>query len=62
MADLLGSLLPEGYAAPDVQGALAGDLVLAKCGPGTTPREGCAPGTDPTARCGDGGNPITLGG
>jgi len=31
MADLLGSLLPADYAAPDVQDALGGDLDGATC-------------------------------
>ena len=53
MADLFGSLLPTGYAAPDVQGTLGGNLFHAYCFPsGPTPTEYCAPsGSNPYAVC-----------
>jgi len=39
MADLLGSLLPTDYAAPDVQDVLGGELENAECkGNGTGPK------------------------
>lgn len=38
MADLLGSLLPADYTAPDVQATLGGDLEGAACkGSGSNP-------------------------
>jgi len=38
MADLLGSLLPTDYAAPDVQDVLGGELLGSTCNnDGTTP-------------------------
>lgn len=62
MTDILGSLLPEGYAAPDVQGVLGGELLLALCrNPGSAPAEGCSTGSDPKAHCTPSGNgPITI--
>ncbi|MBW7991007.1 MAG: hypothetical protein FVQ84_13455 [Planctomycetes bacterium] len=65
MADVLdlGSLLPTGYAAPDVQGILGGELNLASCNPGTSPSESCGQyGTSPSATCIDlGGDPKSTG-
>ena len=74
MADLLGSLLPAGYAAPDVQGILGGELrdLCMPCGPypadvcyslGTDPFGGCIPhGTGPSAYClSFGSNPDYVG-
>ncbi len=58
MADLLGSLLPEGYAAPDVQSALGGDLWLASCSEwGGIPSETCGTGSAPRAVCDVGSAP-----
>jgi hypothetical protein len=62
MADMLdlGSLLPMGYAAPDVQGILGGEQFIAICDPsGSTPTSQCQnPGSKPGAGClNPGGNP-----
>ncbi len=54
MEDLLylGSLLPMGYAAPDVQSILSGDLLDSTCGtPGSNPVASCGTGTSPTSKC-----------
>jgi len=60
MADLLGSLLPTDYAAPDVQGILGGELLIAWCETGMTPYESCSPaGTLPTVVCRLGSHPAT---
>ena len=37
MADLLGSLLPTDYAAPDVQDVLGGELLGSTCSGGSKP-------------------------
>ena len=60
MADLLGSLLPAGYMAPDVQSILGGMLLLASCNPtGTGPVESCVTGSSPDAECSVGYSPRT---
>ena len=54
MEDLLdlGLLLPMGYAAPDVQSVLSGDLLDSTCGtPGSSPDATCGSGTGPTSVC-----------
>ncbi len=50
MADLLGSLLPSGYSAPDVQSILGGSLLDSICS---------TPGSNPIARCGGGSSPVS---
>ncbi len=50
MADLLGSLLPSGYSAPDVQSILGGSLLDSICS---------TPGSNPIARCGEGSSPMS---
>ena len=62
MTDILGSLLPEGYAAPDVQGVLGGELLKSLCeNPGSSPSEGCGTGSTPSAQCRPSGNgPVTI--
>ena len=58
MADLLGSLLPGGYMAPDVQNVLGGMLLLASCSPsGEGPVESCVTGSSPDAECSAGNSP-----
>jgi hypothetical protein len=57
MADLLGSMLPAGYSAPEVQGILGGDLLGAECGNGTNPVADCSPGSKPISACATGGTP-----
>ena len=60
MADLLGSLLPVGYMAPDVQSILGGVLLLASCSPsGSGPLESCVTGSSPDAECSAGHSPRT---
>ncbi len=51
MADILGSLLPEGYAAPEVQSILGGELARPYCNNGGEPT-----GTDAT--CNYGSKPV----
>ncbi len=52
MANLLSSLLPNGYTAPDVQSALGGELWQAICeGTGTNPMEECDKGSLPLTDC-----------
>lgn len=52
MADLLGSLLPAGYAAPDVQAMLGGWFENVCEGSGISPKSTCNPtGSSPTATC-----------
>ncbi len=50
MADLLGSLLPSGYSAPDVQSILGGNLLDSICS---------TPGSNPIAKCGGGSSPVS---
>jgi hypothetical protein len=62
MADLmdLGSLLPMGYTAPDVQGILGGEDFITICSPtGSSPNAVCTPsGSAPSSGCGNpGGTP-----
>jgi hypothetical protein len=58
MADLLGSLLPPGYAAPNVQSVLGGDLADSSCADhGGSPNDNCTPGSSPSATCEAGFNP-----
>lgn len=52
MTDLLGSMLPEEYSAPDVQSILGGDLLAAECDiPGSSPVAECPQGSNPTSLC-----------
>ncbi len=48
----LGSMLPEGYAAPDVQSVLGGDIPHAWCvWTGSEPQETCIEGSSPGTVC-----------
>ncbi len=59
MADLLGSLLPADYAAPDVQSVLEGTLLSAACNTsGNRPTAVCPNGSNPQADCGSGTKPF----
>ena len=61
MADLLGSLLPVGYAAPDVQNVLGGDLLRASCDTnGSVPTATCGTGSSPFASCYPNGHVPTV--
>lgn len=53
MADILGSLLPEGYAAPEVQGLLGGELFASYCTTlGSDPTDICNKvGSSPFVQC-----------
>ncbi len=63
MADLLGSLLPSGYSAPNVQSILGGNLLLAVCVQvGSVPMERCIPGSAPAVACEEGIDPGGGGG
>lgn len=59
MVDLLGSLLPLSYTAPQVQSVLGGVLLSWRCDPwGTAPTESCYPtGSSPSVWCNVGHSP-----